>query len=262
MTPAVPSFREAGSGPGVVCLHSNASSSGQWRALMELLAPKFHVLAADSYGAGKSPPWPDRPLRLKDEVALLEPVFTRAGNPFALVGHSYGGAIALVAAVMKGHRVSAVALYEPTLFAIVEEPKEVDGIRNAVAAAVASLKKGDQAAAARSFIDFWMGPGSFNAMPERNREAIAASIVNIQGWKDALFGEPTPLKAFAKLDIPVLLMIGKDSPLSSRAVAHRLSRVLPRVDVAELDGLGHMGPVTHPERVNEVIGRFLDQRGR
>jgi pimeloyl-ACP methyl ester carboxylesterase len=256
-----PSFREAGSGPGVVCLHSNASSSGQWRGLMELLAPKFHVLAADSYGAGKSPPWPDRPLRLKDEVALLEPVFDRAGNPFALVGHSYGGAIALVAAAMKGHRVSALALYEPTLFALVdkESPHDVDGIRNAVTAARASLGKGDPAAAARTFIDFWMGPGSFNAMPERNREAIAASVVNIQGWKDALFGEPTPLKAFAKLDLPVLLMVGKESPLSSRAVAQRLSRVLPRVDVVELEGLGHMGPVTHPDIVNDAIRRFIER---
>ncbi|MFL5276347.1 MAG: alpha/beta fold hydrolase, partial [Myxococcales bacterium] len=113
------SFREAGSGPGIVCLHSNASSSGQWRTLMDLLAPKFHVLAADSYGAGKSPPRPARTM-LRDEVALLEPVFARAGDPFALVGHSYGGAIALVAAAMQPKRVRALALYEPTLFALVE----------------------------------------------------------------------------------------------------------------------------------------------
>jgi pimeloyl-ACP methyl ester carboxylesterase len=38
--------------------------------------------------------------------------------------------------------------------------------------------------------------------------------------------------------------------------------VLPRVDVVELEGLGHMGPVTHPDTVNDVIRRFLDQRGR
>ena len=28
-----PFFREAGAGPGVVCLHANASTSGQWRGL-------------------------------------------------------------------------------------------------------------------------------------------------------------------------------------------------------------------------------------
>jgi pimeloyl-ACP methyl ester carboxylesterase len=51
-----PFSREAGSGPGVVCLHANASISSQWRSLIERLAPMYHVLAADSFGAGKSPP--------------------------------------------------------------------------------------------------------------------------------------------------------------------------------------------------------------
>ena len=82
-----PFFREAGAGPGVVCVHSNASTSGQWRTLMELLAPKHHVLAPDSYGAGKSPEWgSDRFISLMDEVELIEPVLARAGSRLALVG--------------------------------------------------------------------------------------------------------------------------------------------------------------------------------
>lgn len=252
------SFREAGSGPGVVCLHSNASSSGQWRALMDLLAPKFHVLAADSYGAGKSPPRPPDTM-LRDEVALLEPVFARAGDPFALVGHSYGGAIALVAAALYPKRVRALALYEPTLFALVERetPREVDGIRNTVIASVQALKAGDRQAAARGFIDFWMEPGAFDRMPERNREAIAAAGVDVDEWRKALFNEPTPTEAFARLDVPVLLITGKRSPRSSRAVAEVLARTLPRVEVVELEGGGHMAPVTQPERVNPLIARFL-----
>lgn len=248
-------FREAGSGPGVVCLHSNASSSGQWRGLMEMLAPRFHVIAADSYGAGKSPPRPPGTM-LRDEVALLEPAFARAGDPFALVGHSYGGAVALVAAVMHPGRVSALALYEPTLFALVERetPRDVDGIRNTV---VNAVKAGDKLAAARIFIDFWMEPGAFGRMPERNREAIAAAGVDVDEWRKALFGEPTPLEAFARLDVPVLLLVGKQSPLSSRAVARALANALPRVEVVELAGCGHMAPVTQPDAVNPLIARFL-----
>src|SRR5579871_6538076 len=116
-----PFFREAGTGPGVVCIHSNASSSGQWRGLMDLLAPKFHVFAPDSYGSGKSPDWPsDRVIRLLDEVALIEPVLARAGSPMALVGHSYGAAVALIAALANPARVRAMALYEPTLFALLD----------------------------------------------------------------------------------------------------------------------------------------------
>jgi pimeloyl-ACP methyl ester carboxylesterase len=78
-----PFVREAGSGPGVVCLHSNASTSSQWRALMDLLAPRYRVLAPDSYGSGKTADWhSDRTIRLADEADLIEPVLERAGTPF------------------------------------------------------------------------------------------------------------------------------------------------------------------------------------
>lgn len=264
MSGPTPFFREVGSGPGVVCVHSNASSSGQWRALMDLLAPRFHVLAADTYGAGKSPPWPqDRKVTLRDEVALLEPVLARAGDRFSLVGHSYGGGIALMAALAHRQRLRAMALYEPTLFALVEQesksPNQVDGIRNAVAESMQALKAGDGARAARCFIDFWMSPGSFDRMPERVQAATVEAVKNIQGWKDALFGETTPAREFAALDVPALLMVGSKSPRSSRAVAQRLVRILPQAELLELDGLGHMAPVTHPDVVNDRISRFLDR---
>jgi pimeloyl-ACP methyl ester carboxylesterase len=261
---ASPFFREAGSGPGVVCLHSNASTSSQWRALMDLLAPKFHVLAADSYGAGKSAPWPsDRDVVLRDEVALLEPVFAGAGDPFTLVGHSYGAAIALIAAVTQPRRVRALALYEPTLFAVVDAesppPNDADGIKNAVIAACAYLDAGDPDRAAEQFIDYWMGKGAWASTPAARKPPIAASVANVSGWAHALMREPTPLAAFRALQIPVLYMTGSASPASSRGVARILTRVLPQVQVVEFKGLGHMGPITHPDIVNAAILSFLER---
>lgn len=219
---ADPFYREMGEGPGVVCLHSNASASSQWRGLMEILAPKFHVLAADSYGAGKSPAWPtDRTVTLRDEVALLEPVFARAGDPFALVGHSYGAAVALIAALTHPKRVRAMALYEPTLFSLVDAdsppPNDADGIKGAVARAVAALEQGDEYRAAGHFIDFWMGEGSWAQTPENRKAPIAVAGRNIRGWAHALTRERTPLEAFAALDVPVLYMVGRKSPASSPA---------------------------------------------
>lgn len=264
MPPLTPFFREVGTGQGVVCLHANASSSSQWRALMDALAPTFRVLAPDSYGAGKSPAWPtDRPVGLRDEAELLEPVFARAGEPVALVGHSYGAAVGLVAALARPRRVRALAVYEPTLFSLLDAesppPNEADGIRAAAARAAAALDAGDPLGAAESFIDYWMGSGAWARTPEARRGPIAASIVNVRGWAGALFGEPTPLEAFATLDVPVLLMVGKDSPASSRGVARLLTRTLPRVEVIEFDGLGHMAPITHPDVVNAAIARFLER---
>lgn len=258
-----PFFLEAGAGPGVVCLHSNASTSGQWRALMALLAPRFHVLAPDSLGAGKSPAWPaDRSVQLRDEVALIEPVLQRAGDGPVLVAHSYGASVALVAAALFPGRFRALALYEPTLFSLLDAesppPNEADGIRGAVAAAGAALDAGDADAAAGHFIDFWMGEGAWQRTPEARRGPIAESVRNVRGWANALVGESTPLSTFAALDVPVLLMVGADSPASSRGVARLLAAALPRLETVAFGGVGHMGPITHAFLVNETIARFLD----
>jgi len=259
-----PFFREAGTGPGVVCLHANASTSGQWRGLMDRLAPKLHVLAPDSYGAGKSPDWPsDRTIRLLDEVALIEPVLARAGSPVALVGHSYGAAVALIAAMADPGRVRTMVLYEPALFALLDAeappPNEADGIRDAVAEAGLALEAGNRDGAAERFIDYWMGCCAWKQTPEQRKPPIAGSVVNVRGWAHALFTEPTPLDAFRSLDVPVLYLVGKRSSASARGVARLLTTALPRVELVELDDLGHMGPITHPDLINDVIARYLER---
>ena len=231
---------------------------------MDALAPKYHVLAADGYGAGKSPPWPtNRKLVLRDEVALLEPVFERAGNPFVLVGHSYGAAVALTAAIVHPGRVRALALYEPTLFSLVDAgqppPNDADGIKGAVARAGAALDAGDPDLAAGHFIDFWMGKGSWARTPDARKPPIAAAVANVRGWAHALMKEPTPLAAFRELKIPVLYMIGSESPASSLGVARLLTKALPQVEVAEFKGMGHMAPVTHPDPINAAISGFLER---
>jgi len=244
MTTILPSFREAGAGPGVVCLHANASSSSQWRGLIEMLAPDYRVLAADAYGVGKGPAWPvDRVVRLGDEVALLEPLFARAGRPLSLVGHSYGAAVALIAALRQPRSVKALALYEPTLFSVVDaespSPNDVDGIRNAVALAATALEADDLNSAAQHFIDFWMGTGAWAQTPENRRGPIAASIRNVGGWADALFKEPTPLDAFATLNVPAVH--------DRRALPALLSKRGPTPDPGSPAGRGHgvRGAGTH-----------------
>jgi pimeloyl-ACP methyl ester carboxylesterase len=259
-----PHVREAGSGPDVVCLHANASTSAQWRGLADRLAPRFHVLAVDSYDSGRSPSWPsDRVITLRDEVDLIEPVLARAGSPVTLVGHSYGAAVALIAALADQGRVRSMVVYEPTLFGLLDAesapPNDADGIRDAVSDAAAALDAGDQDAAAERFIDYWMGAGAWGRTPDQRKEPIAASVANVRRWGHALFTEPTPLDAYRSLDVPVLFMIGTRSTAAAHGVARLLVAALPRVEVVRLDDLGHMGPVTHPDQVNDVIERFLER---
>jgi pimeloyl-ACP methyl ester carboxylesterase len=170
--------REAGTGNAVVCLHASASSSAQWRPLMDRLAGRFRTLAADLYGSGRSPAWPgERPLWLADEVALLEPVFEAAGPRFHLVGHSYGGAVALRAALADPGRVESLVLFEPVLFSLLtaEDPKHAAALEIAAVRddTIAAVRAGDLGASGARFVDYWMGPGAWARMHQARRETIA-----------------------------------------------------------------------------------------
>jgi pimeloyl-ACP methyl ester carboxylesterase len=263
MDPVTPFFREQGSGPGVVCLHSNASSSSQWRSLSESLADRFHVIAVDGYDAGKSPAWPStEPLSLQEEGRLLAPALERAGSRFHLVGHSYGAAVAIRTALMYPARVASVVVYEPTLFCLVAggdpEHSPAQGIWAAASDAAAAVDSGDTAAGARRFIDFWMGAGAFDAMPPARQAAVASSVRHVRRWRDTLTNEVMPLSALRSLTMPVLCMHGEDSPEASLSVVRVLRGALPHITVAPQAGMGHMGPITHAERVNAQIADFLD----
>jgi pimeloyl-ACP methyl ester carboxylesterase len=179
-----------------------------------------------------------------------------------LIGHSFGGAIALKAAFSNRDRLISLILYEPVLFSVlVADAPESAAAREILAVrdeTIRSVDQGDLDAAAERFIDYWMGDGTWAATPENRRQAIAAAMRAVKPEDHALFSDPTPLHAFAAIDIPTLFLTGTRSKASVRAIARQLTAVLPRVRVEEIDGVGHMAPVTHPERVNPLIERFLE----
>ena len=242
----------------VVCLHASASSGRQWRALKSQLAGRYQVIAPDLYGAGDVLPWAaERELSLADEVALLAPAFEAAGESFHLVGHSYGGAVALRAALACPGRIRSLVLIEPVLFGLLlaEDPgqaaaREIAAVRDDTTTAV---RRGAPECAAERFIDYWMGPGAWANMPSTRRIAAAQAMSGVVGEWPAVFAETPPLSAYESLNIPTLYLVGSRSPASAREVARLLAKGLPDVTTVEMQGAGHMSPITHPDVVNVAI---------
>jgi pimeloyl-ACP methyl ester carboxylesterase len=232
--PQTPYFREAGSGTSVVCIHSSASSSGQWRTLMERLADRFRVIAVDLYGSGKTAAWPQgQPMHLDDEVALLSSVFRAAGDRFHLIGHSFGGAIALKAGLANRDRVFSLVLYEPVLFSVLiaDAPesaaaREIFAVRDDT---IRLVDEGNLNASAQRFVDYWMDDGTWAATPEPRRPVLAAAMRAVKSEWHALLYEPTPLSAFAAVNVPTLFLTGTKSKAPALAVARLVTSVLTRV---------------------------------
>jgi len=84
-------YLERGAGEPVVLLHCSASSSEQWRALMESLADRYHVLARDLYGYGRTSPWRGSGFSLAHEVEIALAMAHRAGGRAAGRAEGYLG---------------------------------------------------------------------------------------------------------------------------------------------------------------------------
>lgn len=144
-------YLENGSGQPVVLLHSTGASGAQWRALVERLGAGFHVLAPDLCGYGSTTGWSGRgAFGLAHEAALVGALLERLDEPAHLVGHSYGGAVALHIARTQGERLRSLTLFEPVAFHLLRAGDANDEaalreISEVAAVVVRSLACGDYA---------------------------------------------------------------------------------------------------------------------
>jgi len=257
----LPHYREAGTGPFVLCIHSFSSSSAQYQGLMQRLAPRFRVVAADLYGHGRTPSWlGERRFTLADEAAPLEALLPDE-TPVHLVGHSYGAAVALRIAGANRARVRSMILYEPTMWGTLShlcpnDPAtlEIEAVRDET---IQLIDGGRFEAATERFIDYWAGPGSWAAVPGERRPRLVTSVRSLRAAWTATFVERWSAAALRALDTPCLLISGTRTTAAARRAIGLLRDTLPDATVVEFDGLGHLGPITHSERVDAAIDAFL-----
>jgi pimeloyl-ACP methyl ester carboxylesterase len=244
--------------PAVVCLHSSASSPRQWRRLGEQW-PGFDVATPNLLGYGDQSWQPGRPHDMADEVRVARAAVESCGRPVHLIGHSFGGAVAILLALEVPRRIRTLTLFEPVLFPLLYEAAEDSGrevwlLQTDVRRLV---KRHRCREAAERFVDYWNGTGAFRNMAERAQEAVTRMVPKVASEFAALISSPIAESDLRELRVPTLLLYGERSPASTRDISRLLARILPCRQQLGFEGLGHMGPVEDPERVNAAIAAFI-----
>jgi pimeloyl-ACP methyl ester carboxylesterase len=258
---------DGGGGEPVVMLHCTASCGAQWRDLTGRFQGRHRVVTPDLWGHGRTRPWPgERPLTMADEVALVDAVAARLSTPFHLVGHSYGGAVALRYALDHRWKLSSLTLIEPVAFHVLRQGGLADqllfGEIGSVALAVADARaSGDHRRGLACFVDYWNGPGSWARLPPDRQVALCGHIRTIALDFAAVMTEPTPLRAYAEIDLPTLILSGDQSPATTRRIAESLGLVLPAARARTIAGAGHMAPLSHGEAIARAIEGLIDATG-
>jgi pimeloyl-ACP methyl ester carboxylesterase len=252
---------DTGSGPVVVLLHSHGLSGRQWRRLAaDLVARGMRALAVDLSGQGRSEPWPEpTPFSFQTDIERVAEI-VRAVRPAHVVGHSYGGLIALHVGAAVPSALLTLSVFDPVAFGVLDATEDRDAL--AVLGAI-DMSWGpapeDRERWLRAFVEFWNGRGGWEALRDDARAEFRRVAWVIREGVRSLTEDRTPAARLAGLGMPALLMTGELSPIPARRVVEDLARAWPDARFATIPGVGHLAPVTAATRVNQHVVAMVTQ---
>jgi esterase len=247
---------EHGTGPPVAILHGLFGSGRNWRSIAQQLAARHRVVAFDLRNHGASP-WADVMSYCEMVDDLRASLQARGIGRTALVGHSMGGKVAMVAALLHLAEVTRLVVVDiapapnpPTLLAYVRAMRAVDlrGVtrRNQVDAQLIGVIPD---AAERAFLLQNLLVAEGGARWRLNLEAIEREFPQIVG-----FPELPPGSVF---DGPTLFIAGARSNYVHTEHQPAMRRLFPRSRIERIEGAGHWVHAEQPRAFLEAIGPFL-----
>lgn len=250
---------DSGEGPAVLFLPGSYSTTAAWRQVQRHLGPGYRLVSTSLCGYGGSTD--TRSLQdcgIDHEVRLVQELVRRIGRPVHLVGHSFGGTVALAAALSRSVDIASLSLFEANPLPLIREHgggKLYGETLRMSRDFEAAVNVGEQDAPAR-VIDFWGGPGVFAAMPEAVKAYCReTAAVNVLDWRTVT--SEVAAGDCAALDIPVLLVRGSEANTAMVAITDTLRDCLPDVRHFAVEGAGHFLITSHAPQCAELLSAFL-----
>ena len=173
-------YQDAGSGTPIVLAHCSGGTHAVWSPVVATLRHRYRVLAPDLVGYGRSEPWPvNARLHPWSDLGAILALASHAERPVHLVGHSYGGTVALEAARILGPRVKSLTLIEPVAFHLlrltgrIREWQEITGVGERMTAA---LRRRRNRGAASVYVKYWVGRMRWWSMSASARRRVVQTV--------------------------------------------------------------------------------------
>lgn len=261
-------FAEQGAGPPLLLLHGLGESSFTWHDVLPALSAQFRVVTLDLKGFGRSDKPNDEAYGADDQAALVASFIVARGlENVTLVGHSFGGTVALRTGLVESLRGSGriariVVIGAPGLpqstaryLDLVKTPVIPDTLAAGLAPETLARLLLSEAMGGDAKIDDADVEGY--AAPYRDPDALRAFFATAR----AIVSE-TDAKAVARryksIDVPVLAVWCRKDPIVPLKAGRKLAAALPRAKLTILEGCHHLPQHERPDELVRLIEKFAD----
>ena len=253
-------YDESGTGPTVVLVPGSCSTGAAWRPVMLAWNGQFRCVTTSLLGyGGTAERRSTGDASIAYEAEMLEAVIRKAGDRVHLVGHSFGGLVALAVTLRKRVPLASLVIVEAPAAEVLQGCGEVEhyrAFRQMTEAYFASFEGGNAEAIA-VMIDFYGGAGTFASWPPRVRGyAVETTPVNILDWASA-FGFPLSPAVLAAIDVPTFVVKGGASHAAVQRANALLGSCINAADLATIDGAAHFMIATHASELAELISAHV-----
>tara|TARA_B100000965_G_scaffold29850_1_gene22117 strand:- start:4597 stop:5505 length:909 start_codon:yes stop_codon:yes gene_type:complete len=259
--------------PLLICLHGLRSYARTFEPFALRLADRFHVLSLDQRGRGDTDWDPAKNYFADQYVRDLEALVAELGcRRFHLLGHSMGGANALLYASRNSERLASIILEESGPGSSVGGSAGVERIKAELHSTPMAFSSWEDAAA------FWR-----SVRPNVTEAAISSRVKNSLRrtgdrivWKhdqagiaecrispDAGRGTPDLWPGVDAVRCPALILRGENSDYLSKETATAVCRRNSNFQMHEIAGAGHYVHDDNPDEFMRIAEAFLvDAQGR
>lgn len=254
-------FIEQGSGEPVVFVHGAVSDFRTWSEQFNAFSNDYRAISYSRRAHYPNEKSEDSPYthaaHAADLIALLKALRLEKAH---LIGHSYGAAVALVAALDAPALVGSLILAEPSPF-----PELLDADAHALLAGQkAGFEKvmrlagnGEKEAAVREFLHTVIGIDAFCLLTDERRAVVLENAGTLLPMLKTYYDSSLKREQLKKLKTPTMFITGAISPLIARLTCKTIERLLPNSKIAVLKCASHGLQMENPQGFNELVTDFL-----
>jgi len=272
-------YRCIGAGPDVVLIHGLAANHAFWNFNVLLtLAKRFRVTIYDMRGHGYSA-MPDSGYTSEDMAKDLHHLLNGIGVSEAhLIGHSFGGAVALQYALSHREKVSSLTLADTRIRAI-QPDHSIKNWPNSKEAVEKLRELGFSLPANESESGIWLLEQLASPRWQKVRDKLKGTplFIPFGGWNGGqrtaeqwlrLLRSTTAKQDFTRVSgltrerlsgigLPVLAICGEKSPLMPSLTG--LKNCIPNLKTRTVPGAGHFFPLTFSKLFVDMVSAFLEE---